>query len=206
MIPVALVARKLAVKTVELPSEVEELLNAADRRIEAFLESQDGGTLPGFVPSDFVRVYEVLAAVRKADIVPENTFCEWGSGIGVVACLAAMQGYETYGIEIADELVDESRELAAEHNLDVTFSHGSYIPEGGEPWLDSIAETAWIESGGADAYEDLGLDVDDFGLIFAYPWPGDEQVLEDLFDHYAATDAVLLTFHGIEDLKVQIKR
>jgi len=55
-------------------------------------------------------------------------------------------------------------------------------------------------------YEDLGLDVDDFGLIFAYPWPGDEQVLEDLFDQYAATDSVLLTFHGIEDLKVQIKR
>ena len=76
----------------------------------------------------------------------------------------------------------------------------------GEPWLDSLAETAWIESGGADAYEDLGLDVDDFGLIFAYPWPGDEQVLEDLFDQYAATDSVLLTFHGIEDLKVQIKR
>ena len=36
---------------------------------------------------------------------------------------------------------------------------------------------------------ELGLDPDDFDIVFAYPWPGEEQIIFDLFASHAATGA-----------------
>ncbi len=52
-------------------------------------------------------------------------------------------------------------------------------------------EFAWLTTDAPSAYDDLGLDVDEFDVIFAYPWPGEEDVVIDPFDRYAATDASL---------------
>ena len=46
---------------------------------------------------------------------------------------------------------------------------------------------------------------DDFDVIFAYPWPGEEDVIMQLFDRYAAVGALLLTYHGIEELRIRRK-
>jgi hypothetical protein len=51
----------------------------------------------------------------------------------------------------------------------------------------------------------LRRDPDDFDLVFAYPWPGSEDVIYRLFDAFAATEALLLTFHGSEGLRVDRK-
>ena len=40
----------------------------------------------------------------------------------------------------------------------------------------------------------------DFDCIFAYPWPGEDDVVTSIFDAYAARGAVLLTFHGQDGL------
>ena len=49
----------------------------------------------------------------------------------------------------------------------------------------------------------LGLDPDEFDVICAYPWPDQERVTEDLFEHYAAEGAVLLTYHGVDHLRIR---
>jgi hypothetical protein len=54
-------------------------------------------------------------------------------------------------------------------------------------------------------YEDLGLDVDDFDLIFAFPWPNDEELTEQLFDRFAANGALLLTYHQPEAIRLRRK-
>jgi hypothetical protein len=46
---------------------------------------------------------------------------------------------------------------------------------------------------------------DEFDLIFAYPWPDDERVTADLFEGYAAGNAILLTYHGGDDFRVRQK-
>ncbi|MEL7089295.1 MAG: hypothetical protein AAGL98_12790, partial [Planctomycetota bacterium] len=56
-----------------------------------------------------------------------------------------------------------------------------------------------------DGYDDLGLDPEDFGLIYAYPWPGEEEVVEQIFAAVAATGALLLTYRSTEDLVLQRK-
>ena len=93
-----------------------------------------------------------------------------------------------------------------EHELPVEFICGSYMPQGSEGLADaSTSEFAWLETQGADGYEELGLDIEDFDLIYAFPWPGEEEFVHVLFDRYAAEGALLLTFNGVEDLRFQRK-
>jgi hypothetical protein len=188
-----------------LPGDVSDLLQVADERIAQFLEDQRDRVVPGFVPSDFVRVYEALRAIRRNKLASGNLFCEWGSGLGIVALLAAKLGFCACGIELEAELVEGARGLANEFGAEVEFVCGTLIPAGGEVYADRTTDSAWLGMGGADAYEELELDACDFDVIFAYPWPGDEAVIEDLFEEYAAAGALLLTFHGMEDLKLRRK-
>ena len=50
-----------------------------------------------------------------------------------------------------------------------------------------------------------GLALHDFSIIFAYPWPDEEHLTETLFEHYAAPDALLVTYHGGEDFRLRRK-
>src|SRR5947208_15777027 len=84
-----------------VPADVRAFLREADRRIDEF---QRCVRVPGFVPSDFARTYGVLRNLSEANLTPGNLFCEWGSGFGVVACLAAMLDFDAVGIEIEADL------------------------------------------------------------------------------------------------------
>jgi hypothetical protein len=95
--------------------------------------------------------------------------------------------------------------LAAKHHIAAQFACGSFVPAGSEPRLDLAADVTWLSSGGHDGYEQLQLDPDDFDVVFAYPWPGEEQVIFDLFESSAAVGALLLTYHGQEGLRLQRK-
>src|SRR5438128_1871937 len=99
-----------------LPSEVQVFLREAERRIERFQIEQH---IPGFVPSDYALVYQILQTLAAADLTPGQLFCEWGSGFGVVTCLAAMLDYDAYGIEIEVELVESARQLADDFDIPV---------------------------------------------------------------------------------------
>jgi hypothetical protein len=54
----------------------------------------------------------------------------------------------------------------------------------------------------ASAYDEIGLEIDDFSLVFAYPWPGEEDFLADVFLRYGAEGALLLQFCGPYDLRL----
>src|SRR5207248_1398205 len=116
----------LSVKDVSLPGDVRAFLREADRRVERFLRD---GRVPAFVPSDFGRAYLTLRAAADAGLAG-GLFCEWGSGVGVVACLAALLDFDACGIEVEAELVDAARRLADDFGLPVEFAHGSFIPAG----------------------------------------------------------------------------
>lgn len=188
-----------------LPPEVEAYIEAAKIQIDHFHYKQKGKDIPAFVPSDFAATYRVLDAVLKAYVAPGNRFCEWGSGFGIAAGLASMLGCDACGIEIHQELVNEADRLAKHFGLVVQFVCGSLVPPGGEEIASQTFDFAWLNAASDRAYDELGLEPTDFDLIFAYPWPGEEQVIYDLFDRYAATGAVLITYHGLQGMRVQRK-
>jgi hypothetical protein len=161
--------------------------------------------IPGFVPSDFARVYSALRNLATGDLTGGNLFCEWGSGFGVVACLAAMLDFDACGIEIDGELVQAAHQLAADFDLPVEFVRGSFIPKRSEVDLDTGEGFAWLVTARDDVEDELGLAPDDFDVIFAYPWPDEEQVIEAVFEQHARAGAVLLTYHEGEDLRLRRK-
>jgi hypothetical protein len=193
--PRALTQLKIPVGRSPLPSDVQALLREASRRIDRFLRSHH--CIAAFVPSDFRATYAALQALVEADVAPGELFCEWGSGFGVVTCLAAMLGFDARGIEIEPELVHAAQELADDFDLPVEFHHGSFIPPGGEHYLSLGSGFSGLTPTEGHAHEDLGLAPEDFDVIFAYPWPDEEQSIEDLFAHYAGAGAVLVTYHGM---------
>ncbi len=185
------------------PDVVVALVREAYRRIDEFARRTPR---PGFVCCDAALVCGGLQYLLERGYAPDRRLIEWGSGFGIVACVARQLGYFSCGIEIDAELVAEAERLAADHGLSVPFSCGTFIPEGGEEVADRAVDTAWLEMGGADGHDALQCEPDEFNVVFAFPWPGDEEVVETLFDRYAATGAVLLTYRGQESLVGHIKR
>ncbi len=189
----------------ELPADLADFLAESDRRINRYVASTLDRPVHAFVPSDFALVYSYLRALADSNLAPGKFFCEWGSGFGVVTCLASAVGFSACGIEIERELVEGSRALAAEFFPNVEFACGSFIPPGGEAMVDDVDEYAWLVDRGANGYEELLLEPDDFDVIFAFPWPGEEHVIEALFEYYAGVGAVLITFRGKEGVRIQRK-
>lgn len=200
---------ELSIDESQVPSEVVDFLREADARISVFF-GNSAVRAGSFFPSDFLSVYHALRAICSANLAAGNSFCEWGSGFGVVASLAAMLEFDACGIEYEGCLVDASRRLAHDFDVPVEFVCGSFIPPGGEIYTDEACATAagdffWLVTESDDAYEELGRDPDDLDVVFAYPWPDEERVIEDLFDNYAAVGSLLLMHHEYQTVRLKRK-
>src|SRR5262249_8155927 len=141
-----------------LPPEVARFIRESERRIDRF---QDECRVPGFVPSDYPGAYGVLRGLASGTMARGRQFCEWGSGFGVVACLASMLDFDACGIEVEGVLVDEARQLADDFGLPVEFALGSFIPRGAEDRVHAGGVYSWMTTEGDYAYEELGLEVRD---------------------------------------------
>lgn len=189
-----------------VPPKAAGFIADAQSRIDAFVESRLSDPVHAFVPSDFTLVYRALRHVADANLAPGPLFCEWGSGAGVVTCLAAMVGFDACGIEFETELVELSAKLARHYHLRAGFCHGNFVPHGGQKIAEEVSEFEWLAIGGPDPYDQMDLEIDDFDMVFAYPWPGEERVIERLFDRFAADGALLMTYNGGEGIRLFRRR
>jgi hypothetical protein len=141
-----------------------------------------------FIPADYDQVLRALVGLRT----PGLRFLEWGSATGVITIMADMLGFDACGIEIDDDLVAIARELAARTGSNARFATGSFLPAGyrwrppgGDGRLGTIGQA---ESG----YLVLGRPLDEFDLVFGYPWDGEQPMMLDLMGRYGARDARFL--------------
>jgi hypothetical protein len=185
-----------------LPADVKSFLREANRRVARF---QLRNHVPAFVPSDYGASFCILKQLADAWALPGRLFCEWGSGLGVVACLAAMLDFDSCGIEIEADLVDAAQQLADDFVLPVKFIQGSFIPRGGEAYIANDLEFDWLAPKSDHAHDELGMETDDFAIIFAYPWPDEEKATADLFERFAGIGAVLVTYHDSRTFRVRRK-
>ncbi len=163
-----------------LPGHVEILLHETAEFLENWEEDRESHR---FVPADYVLVYDALCVLRKM-MPAKPRFMEWGSGLGIVTMLAASLGWQAEGIEIEPGLVQESRHLSDLFDLQMKVHQGSFFPKDNEA-VEHLPELC----GKAD-------------LIYVYPWPDQEIEIFDLFDRLARPGAHLLTYYGIEDIRV----
>jgi peptidoglycan/xylan/chitin deacetylase (PgdA/CDA1 family) len=142
--------------------------------------------------------YEVVLTALAAHRAPGRRFLELGSASGVITIMADMLGYEAYGIELDLSLVATAREMAARFGSSARFVNGSFFPTGFRFHSPSGDLRTGTLGEGTSGYLELGLALDDFDIVFGYPWGGEEPVLLDLMKRYGNPDAVLL-MHGVND-------
>jgi hypothetical protein len=110
-------------------AHVARLIATCSRGWERFFAEPDDQA-PRFVPSVPERVFAVLDEVTRRQLPPTRVFCKWGSGFGTATCLAAVLGYEAYGLEIDAELVRRSRAMARRLGMRVQILCTSFLPAG----------------------------------------------------------------------------
>lgn len=157
----------------------------------------------GYVGSDLAAVDRALSRIQAEGLTRGPLFCDWGSGLGGVCGVAALNGFSPLGIEIQGELVDSARSLAEHLALPMTFAKGTYLLPGDEDLAAGTERTLLSFDGGA--WAQLELAPADCDVVFAYPWPGEEACVDDVFARHASPGALLLTFHGWDRVLAQRK-
>lgn len=200
----------------EFPAQVTRLIEEADRRLDQLFETNRNRRVPRFLPSDPALLFRVLEFLTVNELPPGKVFCEWGSGFGVGACLASLLGYESWGLEIEEDLVELARELAGDLKIEVKNICTSYFPEGfgsypaqgGAELMIPEPESRWAEESAlvVPAYEGMDCEVDEIDLFYIYPWPGEQELMHDLFDTVAADGAILIAYYGDKDIAAYRKR
>jgi hypothetical protein len=148
-----------------------------------------------FVASDYAVVLQALSALRA----PGLSFLEWGSATGVITIMADLLGFDAVGIELDRDLVATARELAARFDSRARFLIGSFIPVGYRPQRKNGDGRLGTIGDGASAYAEMGRGLDDFDLVYGYPWKGEEPTMLNVMAQYGHPSARLLlhTDHGI---------
>lgn len=140
-----------------------------------------------FVAADYELVQQALIELRR----PGMRFLELGSATGVITIMADLLGYEAVGIELDEDLVRIARDLATRSESAATFVAGSFLPtgfhlgKGEDPRLGTIGVAA-------SAYPALGRALDDFHVVFGFPWDGEESTMLELMRAWGSQEAHLL--------------
>ncbi len=184
------------------PDDHLELIDEANERVDAFTKNRRD-TIHNFVVSDFELVGAAIQWLVENRIPCGDSFLEWGSGFGVVTMLAAIEGMDAVGIEVERDLIDQSRRLAEDFDIDAEFVEGSFLPDDRSVIESVIQDFENVDIDSPSAYDALGKSIDEFDLIFAFPWPGEQGYFAAVFDHFAADGALLLTYDGRNQLRLQ---
>jgi hypothetical protein len=152
-----------------------------------------------FIAADYEKLYQALALLKDQ----ADTFLEWGSGLGVITSIAGSLSYEAYGIEIDPKLVRRSQDLADKYNTSAEFAYGSFIPDQYEWSAEFEDEFFRTVLNDRDAYGDLDMDLEDFDLVYGYPWPGERLFFLDIMKRFGRVGAMFMTYDVREGIIVE---
>lgn len=143
-----------------------------------------------FVPVEYEEALQMLLELRGPDL----KFLEWGSATGVITIMADLLGFEAYGIELDPQLIAVARQLAEKYGSQARFAEGSFLPEGyvwqaadGDERLGTIGH-------GPSGYLELKMPLEEFDIVYGYPWDGEAEIMRDVMRRYGRPDARLLLY------------
>lgn len=197
-----------------VPDPAAKIIADAWETVQSFLDRTRQDPVRGFHPSDFKEAYCWLRALRSHCANPTPRMCEWGSGIAVIGCLAELIGFEVTAIECDPVLFAASEKWCTQIAAKIESRLGSFMPAEFVSDFRSSQQTRqlphevepdsmWLSWNAPPVL--AAEEIAEFDLIYAYPWPGEERVIFDLYDQFAATNSRLLTFHGAADFRIHRK-
>ncbi len=184
-----------------VPTEVIAHVHSARCRVQAFQDRWDRPQIEQFVAADYELVYQTLDWLLKTQAPLGRRFLEWGCGFAVITAMAASLGLDAIGIESEAVLLHHAGTTLDDWELQAELVAGNFLPPGSE----SLADDPTLPSLGHNVpcgYHAMGLDLDDFAIVYGYPWPGEERFHQAVFQRHAARGAHLLQFCGPNDLRL----
>ena len=94
-------------------------------------------------------------------------------------------------------------------DLEVGILCESYFPEGyqaaeGQGGADLIKPESYSRHGHEElaypAYEGMDHAIDEIDVFYVYPWPGEQELMHELFDAVAADGSILIAYYGQADI------
>lgn len=178
-----------------LQTDFKELWAEADAIWD---QRSEDGPFSGYVSADYPAILRVLQELKPQ----VQTFLEWGSGLGVVAIMASQLGFDAYGIEVEPELVEAAVGLASRFDLKPTFGVGSFVPDGFRTRADLDDVFHNTVEGHPDAYEAIDMELRDFDLVYAYPWPEEHAVFKTIVRKFGSPHTQFLSYDAREGLEL----
>lgn len=177
-----------------LPAPLLERLSVEADELWRRHRERQGERFHGFVPADLATAHDALVTLRDA----ASSFVELGSGAGAITIVADLLGYDAMGIEIEPWLVEAAEELAERFGSEARFVTGSFLPRGFR--VDDLLDADFhVTYDAADsAWDGLGLDLGDFDLVYAFPWPGEEELFLELLRCHGRRGQLYLAYHADE--------
>ncbi len=152
----------------------------------------------GYVSADFVEVYQALLGLQDQ----VDTVLEWGSGLGVVTIMASRLGFQAYGVEVEPILVEHAEELAERYGPDAKFATGSFIPDDYQWGAELPGNPSRTETDSRAAYDELDMQLDDFDLVYAYPWPDEHGLYLDILRNHSGNSTLFLSYDAREGVSL----
>lgn len=201
-----LIELELEISEEPLSAEIAQWLVASRSRIELYWDHFPSKPLPQYIECDFDYVAAGLRECVDRDLIDGRLFVEWGCGFAVVTGLAALMGLDAIGIEAEPFLCEEGRKLLAKENITAEIWQGNFLPNGARKLAEDEDPLVSLTHRIPAAYEQNDMSLEDFAIVFAYPWPGEEHFLRAVFERYARTDALMLMFRGPYQIELYRKR
>lgn len=192
--------------TDQLSPEITQWLVLARQRVSQYWDQFKSKPLPQYIECDFDLVAAGLQECVRRDLPDGKLFVEWGCGFGVVTGIASILGLDAVGVEAEEFLCGEGRALFERAGIQAEIWQGNFLPNGARDLADDedplVSLTHYIPA----AYEEHDFTFDDFALVFAYPWPGEEHFLKLVFDRFARSGALMLMYRGPFMIELYRKR
>lgn len=169
-------------------------------KVQEIWDSQsDEPAFRSYVSADYEPIFHSLRKLQGKAC----TFLEWGSGLGVVAIMASRMGFDSYGIEAEAELVEYAEEFADMYGPETRFAVGSFIPDEFEWEPDSGDEFQRSFVDIRSAYDELDMELRDFDLVYAYPWPDEHSLFHSIMREFGCQNALLLSYDVRDGMDVK---
>lgn len=182
---------------VPVTARAEALIRDGEKCIEAFYRDLDGDTHRGFIPSDYRAAARLLVWLKTDGNCWGNQFLEWGSGFGIITGLAALAGFNAHGLEQDAELHQASVDLLNQHTLKARMEQESFIPTRFDYFTDGVAQSHQLIAQPCRNdydYPALEMNLDELDVIYIYPYPGETEMVIDLFERAGGEGAILITY------------
>ncbi len=171
--------------------EMKQLWTESDEIWERCRNQLEFGS---FVSADYLAIYRELIQLQGQ----VETVLEWGSGLGVVTIMASRLGFDAYGIEVEPVLVERSFDLAEKYGPDAQFATGSFIPDEYEWDSEITSDSTRTDHDSRAAYDELDMELRDFDLVYAYPWPDEHPFFMNILRTCGREGSLFLSYDARE--------